>query len=153
MTDGDRVDLLLQALDESAVLLQSFGEDAWAGHLQRVRRLVSSRDAHGLELIMSSLGGMGSFGDVLVHPSNGHDIELDDVARVNAQLKTLRTKLSQLAGGLMRELAVISIADASTLWRPQPFRRRCPIRGGKRGKRQCGRGPSGRVPQRAGAGG
>jgi hypothetical protein len=102
VADGDRVDLLLHALDESVVLLQRVGEDAWAGHLQRVRRLVSSRDAHGLELLMSSLGGMGSFGDLLVHPSNGHDI---DVEKVNAQLKALRTKLSQLAGGLMRELA------------------------------------------------
>jgi hypothetical protein len=105
VADGDRVGLLLHALDESVVLLQSVGENAWAGHLQRARRLVSSRDAHGLELLMSSLGGMGSFGDLLVHPSNGHDIELDDVEKVNAQLKALRTKLSQLAGGLMRELA------------------------------------------------
>jgi hypothetical protein len=35
----------------------------------------------------------------------GHDIELDVVDKVNAQLKALRAKLSQLAGGLMRELA------------------------------------------------
>lgn len=105
MADGDQVDLLLRTLDEAVVLLLSVRENDWAGHLLRARQLVSSRDAHGLQLIMSSLGGMGSFGDLLVHPLDGHDIELDDVDKVNAQLEALRTKLSQLAGGLMRELA------------------------------------------------
>jgi len=102
--DDDRVDLLLHAQDESVVMLQSVGEDAWAGHLQRARhRLASSRDAHGLQLTMSSLGGMGSFGGLLVHPSNAHGVDRDDVDKVNARLKVLRTKLRRLAGGLMRE--------------------------------------------------
>jgi hypothetical protein len=80
------MDLLLHDLEASAVLLESLG-GAGVDHLQRAHRLVASRDAYGLELTVSCLGGMGSFGDLRIHPGHGHDVERGDVDKVNEQLE------------------------------------------------------------------
>ncbi len=36
-------------------------------------------------------GGMGSFNDLVLHPMNGHPVETNDVAEVNASLSDPRS--------------------------------------------------------------
>jgi hypothetical protein len=57
----DAVDSLLKDLDEAIRLLDSAGEEHWRAWLARGRAEVASGDAHGLDRLLSTFGGMGSF--------------------------------------------------------------------------------------------
>ena len=104
MPDADPVDELIQSLDEASGLLRNVGADFWAEQLERGRLRISAGDAYGLRAIAGLFGGMGSFNDLIVHPINGHNVEVGDVDEVNERLDQLRGSISRRTRELIREL-------------------------------------------------
>ncbi len=74
-------------------LLRRHGKDFWAEWLEQ---------AVSTERLLRAFGGMSSLNDVYLHPSNGHAIDLDDVAHVNARLHALLGSIYALARELRR---------------------------------------------------
>lgn len=74
------------AVDAVIALLESVGEQDWAGRL---------RDAKGdADRLRRCFGGMGSLSDVQISPHNGHTLPAGaDEDALNDQLDALRTEL------------------------------------------------------------
>jgi hypothetical protein len=95
---------LLETLDSLVALLRQHREDHWADWLARNRRLIANGDAHGITHFLSAFGGMGSLNDLVIHPSNGHDVAPDDIAAVNQQFMNLASHAHASATRLRHNL-------------------------------------------------
>lgn len=85
-------------------ILERYGFSQWEIWVRRdVARIVDG-DYQGLVSLLSAFGGMGSLSDVVVHPMNDHEIEPDDIHRVNAELAEARGDLYVAATDLKRLL-------------------------------------------------
>jgi len=93
----------LRALDDLIKLLRRYGVRDWPTWLERDRALIDDGDAQGLDHLLSAFGGMGSLNDLVIHPTNGHDIRLDDTARVDHDLMRLTGEVHHLAGKLRHQ--------------------------------------------------
>ena len=92
---------LLADLDEAIGLLQSGGETHWSTWLARGRAEVARGEAHGLDLLVSGFGGMGSFNDlVLTQPNAGANADL--LREVDDRLWDLRQSIWQACRDLQR---------------------------------------------------
>jgi hypothetical protein len=88
---------LQDVLIEAAALVRRAGEKKWAEWLDQDRILVSCGDLEGLDHLLKAFGGMGSFSDLVILPSNGHTIAESEVDSVNSALDAYRTKIYELA--------------------------------------------------------
>ena len=93
---------LLELLEESIRLLNRHGVTHWARCLERDRGLIENGDRYGVEHLLTTFGGMGSFGDLQISRANGHSISPADEAAVNARLGALRGELYDLATAILR---------------------------------------------------
>jgi hypothetical protein len=84
-------------------LLRKYGEATWANWLAVGNTRIRNRDFGGVEHILSGFGGMGSFTDVYICPTNHHLIEERDVNRVNDRLRALSSAIYILAKEHKRE--------------------------------------------------
>lgn len=97
--------LRAEALDDSAnnstreellalvELLRSAGERAWVDRLSAIAGELASHPVFAHERLRSCFGSMGSLGDLVIHPMNGHNVAADQLKQVNARLDELRTAL------------------------------------------------------------
>lgn len=93
---------LLVDVDALLKLLHRSDEKVWAPKFEQAEGYLSNNDARAFELILDSYGGMGSFNDLLLSPSNNHKIRSEDVAVVNRELDYLRSRIWSNAS-LLRE--------------------------------------------------
>jgi hypothetical protein len=85
--------------------LRRYGEKDWSATLENVKNGISETNALSLKALSEMCrGGMGSLNDLVIHPVNGHHIEMIDVDRANYELKALILRVSELADSLWREL-------------------------------------------------
>jgi len=75
----------------------------WTEWLERDRRRIVARDAYGLEHLLQTFGGMGSFNDVLIHHVNGHVGDEAALRAANDRLEDLRSEIFESATDLLRE--------------------------------------------------
>ena len=85
---------LLSTLDETAALLRDNGGGHWAVWALTARSEILAGDALGLQRVLGTYGGMGSFNDLVLN-APGH---------VNDRLSQLRTLLHDDALALKRDL-------------------------------------------------
>ena len=87
-----------------AEILKQYEFSQWEAWVRRDVSRIVDRDYRGIVSLLSAFGGTGSLSDVVVHPMNGHDIEADDIDRVNAELAEVRGDLYIAATDLKRLL-------------------------------------------------
>jgi hypothetical protein len=104
VTFDERFERLLSEMEHLAAMLSEHGETHWAEWIRRDRVKIARHQRHGLDSLLSAFGGMGSLSDVVIHPGNGHSMELDEAARVNKRLTVLRSAVHRDASALRRAL-------------------------------------------------
>lgn len=95
---------LLVTLDELVLLLRTHNEQRWAEWLDDDRRALAQFDAKALDHLLGAYGGMGSFGDLVIHPTNGHVVRVDMIDEVNERLSRLQSGVYKLASDLRRSV-------------------------------------------------
>jgi len=104
---GPKTRSLIEVLEAMASLLRNHGELRWASALEQDLEWIRDGDFHGVTHFLSAFGGMGTLSDLVLSTANGHDIELDDHARVNEALSALRSRAWDLADRISREATVV----------------------------------------------
>ena len=82
--------MLRGSLDELCTLLEASGEHHWLNWARTCRQGLDEPTIQAFQAIIGGYGGMGSFSDLVIHPRNGHDGEIDSA---NAALKRLRSRI------------------------------------------------------------
>ena len=98
-----KVARLTKLIGKAEQLLRKHGEETWANWFAEGCSLIQDRDFGGIEHILSSFGGTGSFNDIYICPENHHVIKARDVVRVNERLRTLSSGICELARELKDE--------------------------------------------------
>ena len=98
-----KIPRLIKLIDEVQQLLRKHGEETWANWLEEGCSRIRDRDFAGVQHILSGFGGMGSFNDVYICPTNHHAIEQRNVDRVNDKLQALSSQIYELARQLRDE--------------------------------------------------
>jgi hypothetical protein len=94
---------LTKLIDEAQQLLRKHGEETWANWLEEGCSRIRDRDFTGVQHILSGFGGMGSFNDLYICPTNHHAIEERNVDTVNNKLRSLSSEIYKLARDLQNE--------------------------------------------------
>lgn len=98
-----KVARLTKLIDEAEHLLRKHGEETWANWFAEGCSRIQDRDFGGIEHILLSFDGTGSFNDIYICPENHHVIKARDVVRVNERLRTLSSGICELARELKDE--------------------------------------------------
>lgn len=93
----DKIQQLINLLEDAVQLLQSHGINHWADWLSEDITDLKKNDLRGIEHLLSAYGGMGSLNDVVIWPENGDKIQKSEVQKVNKHLSELRTAIYVLA--------------------------------------------------------
>jgi hypothetical protein len=96
---------LKKCLDEIIELLEWDGQaENWLRTMQEARQGLNYADLYGLEILLRSYGGMGSFNDLLIGQTyNGKTLEWkDDSEEKNNLLSLRREEAFQLAHEIKR---------------------------------------------------
>jgi hypothetical protein len=96
----------VKTLDEMASLLVTHGEARWSAWLDSARSRIRAGDLSGVTHLLFAYGGMGSFNDLVLHPSNGHAVGAGDIDQVNATLSALRSRAWNLGTEVSREAVI-----------------------------------------------
>src|SRR5262245_54857999 len=99
---------LVEALVGIEALLVADHNTHWSQHVAECRKLLVASDYCGIEKLLGSYGGMGSFNDVVVGYSEIEKGWLPDAKAMNETLNTLRTKAYELADSIRRNHAIQS---------------------------------------------
>jgi hypothetical protein len=94
---GPRTEELLTVLDELQALLRRVGERHWSSWVEASARTIRGGDLAGVEHLLSAYGGMGSFNDLFLHSTNGHEVSASEVELTNRELSRLRSRAWDLA--------------------------------------------------------
>ena len=108
MEMGPKTGELATLLDEMVSILQSVGEDYWAKWLEKDLQRIRACDFRGVEHLIWAFGGMGGLFDLIIHPANGHNLDIRDVESINNRLIQLLDKASQLANAIRRDAEFMS---------------------------------------------
>jgi len=95
---------LLAILAEMLLILEQVREEHWRTWLSTCRSEIESWDEQGVRRLLGGYGGMGSVNDLSLHPLNGHQLALEEVAAVNGSFDRLRSDAYQHAQELGRTL-------------------------------------------------
>ena len=111
MSDSDfdeRLERLLENLDEIATLLRNHGETHWLRWAMTCRSELATHDAAAFDDVLGAFGGMGSLNDLLILAVNGHAVEREDESAVNDRLDDLRNAIWDDATALRQDLRASS---------------------------------------------
>lgn len=89
---------LWSLVDETCELLATYGIDYWVRWLRSRAETLRAEGAIGAGRFAQGWGGMGGFGDLIIHPLNGHPVAEIDVDAVNRRLDELRAEMYRTAG-------------------------------------------------------
>jgi len=93
----NKLDELLEVLDEIIQLLDADGEQHWSGWMRQSRDWLLNSDFAGIEHLLSAYGGMGSFNDLIIFQNKGGYVEM------NNKLDNLRRQAWELADQIRRD--------------------------------------------------
>ena len=83
-------------------MLRSDGERYWSEFIDDCRNRLLASDYSGVEMLLSSYGGMGSFNDVVVGYSEACQDWKPEARKLNEKLNSLRTRAFALAQDIQR---------------------------------------------------
>jgi len=95
---------LIAVLDKLIDLLESDDQRHWVAELRESKRRLASSDHSGVEYLLASYGGMGSFNDLIIHQSSddGEFSWKPGYERANEELDKLRNRAWELANEISR---------------------------------------------------
>lgn len=86
---------LIKYLDKLISLLKSVNEKHWELYFVNAKSEIVNEDFHGIELLLSSYGGMGSFNDLLINAKNNNKTK-----SINKKLNKIRSEIYILASDI-----------------------------------------------------
>ena len=103
---GPRTSQLAATLAEIVGLLRSEDERHWSQYINDCRSRLVASDYSGVDKLLSSYGGMGSFNDLVLGYSEAAGGWMPQAKELNAKLDLLRSKAYDLAQDIRRNSAV-----------------------------------------------
>ena len=102
---GPKTKELISVLEKLISLLESDNEKHWSTWLTNSKLRIEGSDFSGIELLLSSYGGMGSFNDLIICQivNNGKIEFTKDYSDKNEELNKLRSKAWKLAEYIKHE--------------------------------------------------
>lgn len=98
------VEDLLADLDQLSHLLTSVQAEFWAAKVNKVRHHIKAGAYTSASVEMSGwFGGMGSLNDLIIHPTNGHKVTIEQTEALNTELQTLTSSLYHKVETHLRE--------------------------------------------------
>ena len=99
-----KLDKLLKVLEEIIQILEADGEERWSHWMRQCRARLANSDYLGIEHLLSTYGGMGSFNDLVICQSyeNGQFRWKEGYVEKNNRLDELRGKAWELADHIRR---------------------------------------------------
>jgi hypothetical protein len=96
---GPQTQKLIMVLDELAALLESDDENWWRQRMIEAKRRLEASDYSGIEHLLASYGGMGSFNDLVIcqEQRDGSFSWKDGYREKNERLTQLRSSAWELA--------------------------------------------------------
>ncbi|MGM3191259.1 DUF6966 domain-containing protein [Dickeya dadantii subsp. dieffenbachiae] len=71
--------------------------------MKKNAELIRRSNFRGIEVFLSSFGGMGSVNDLVIHPMNGHTITEEQIQTANVTLESLLNSVVEKAQKLYAE--------------------------------------------------
>jgi hypothetical protein len=96
---------LIEVLNQLVEILESANECHWSEILKKSKLRIEKSDYSGIEMLLGSYGGMGSFNDLIIYQPSGI-VEVNftrDEIIANEELDKLRTKAWDLADNIKRK--------------------------------------------------
>lgn len=94
---GELTGLLLKALDQLLVLLESVEEKRWHNYFARAKDKITASDFDGVTMVIHAFGGMGSFSDLVIHRLNNHKVQDEQISEINKKLTSLGAAVYEAA--------------------------------------------------------
>jgi hypothetical protein len=96
---------LIDLLDRIISILDTFEETHWSSMLRKSKLRIEASDYSGVEILLGSYGGMGSFNDLMIQPSRECSVVTFSAAEVkaNGELNSLRSLAWKLAKDIKHE--------------------------------------------------
>ncbi len=101
---GPKTEQLTLVIEEAIGLLNQYGETHWSQWLNKDLDYILKSDFYGIEHLLTSFDGMGSFNDLYLCIENNHLITDEDKEKVNEYLNSLRNEMFALAEGIKYEV-------------------------------------------------
>ena len=98
--ERDPAEDLVGMLAQAVTILERMGEEHWAAWLRSDLAHLQRGEMYRLDHLLHAFGGMGSINDVMVDPANGHPVDADGAAAVNAELRALLSGIHTAATNL-----------------------------------------------------
>ena len=99
---GPKAAQLVETLDEIVALLRSDGEQHWSEYIDDCRSHLMADDYYGIEKLLRSYGGMGSFNDIVVGYESATGRWKPKSDAQNGELNLLRSRAYELAEEIRR---------------------------------------------------
>lgn len=103
---GPKTRLLCDCLKETITLLDRVDAHHWADWMKASLTQLENDDLSGVQRVLASYGGMGSFNDLVICSANGHCVQDDEYRTVNDELEELRNEAYDLAQFISRNAVV-----------------------------------------------
>ena len=103
---GPRTAQLSIALADIVALLRSENEQHWSQYIADCRNRLVASDYSGIEKLLSSYGGMGSFNDLVLGYSEAAGGWRPEARELNDKLNLLRSRAYELAQDIRRNSVI-----------------------------------------------
>lgn len=102
---GPKTTELVEVLKQLVELLETSDESHWSKILVKSKVRIEDSDFSGVELLLGSYGGMGSFNDLIIHQPTSLGVVkfTKDGVESNEKLSALRTQAWNLAQDIKRD--------------------------------------------------
>ena len=100
---GPKTERLITVLEETIPLLRENGEVHYADWMSKGKLLLERSDFRGISHILGVFGGMGSFNDRALTPSDIEQANAGGIS-INQRLQMLSSTIYQLAESIRREV-------------------------------------------------
>ena len=100
---GPKTERLIAVLEEIIPFLRENGEDYYADWMAKGKLLLEQSDFRGISHILRAFGGMGSFNDRALTPSDVKQAKEDQIS-ANQRLQMLSSTIYDLADSIRREV-------------------------------------------------
>ena len=101
----DKTKLLLSKISDLIAIFREYKVTQWEELLEDVTASIDSYPVEGIDLLLSTYGGMGSITDVYITPEAGFPIDEKEVSQVNKLISTLLSEVYELAMDLKHDLS------------------------------------------------
>ena len=99
---GPKTKEIASLLRNLVAFLERYDEQHWSSWIARDLPAIENGDFRGVEHSLSACGGMGSLHDLLICPTNGHEISEGAVPEVNQEFRRIKSNAWTLENEIRR---------------------------------------------------